>query len=715
VAANTAVALQSVTAALLDAGPDAWLVSDADGTIVLANAQAKALFGYPDGELLGKILESVLTGPPTHPLKGPVEVARSQVSTPLGTMTVAVVRGNSARLEAALRSAEAQLRDRFERASEGIVIADLDGRFLDANPAYCAMLGFTREELLAKRVIELVPEEDVPYFAAYRARLLAPGTVEVGEWRLRRKDGALLTVESSARILPDGRWQAFVRDISGRKADEAERRRLLEAQREQTTFLNALVENIPAMIFMKDADTLRFERVNSAAEELLGWPREAMIGKDDYDFFSKEQAEFFQAKDRETLRSGRLHVIEEEPIQTREGERWLHTMKIPLFGDDGSPRHLLGISVDITARKAAESARDATMRWLRAVLDQSPIGILLSGGEVGAPVTLNDAARRLLGVEGKVLLPDEGFVCTADGAPLPRDETPLRQALRGNVVESGDSFVRRQDGEVVPVIGGCSPVRDGNGAVIGAVAVAYDATSIKELERLRVEWNSIVAHDLRQPLATILLQVRLLAEQNKDLAELHGGVERIQRSVLRLDRMVGDLMDLSRLEAKRLSLTRKSVDLPALARVCLDDAPRVDGRALELELRGEIPFIEADPDRIYQILQNLLSNAIKYGASGTPVVVTIGSEDSQVSVAVTNEGRGIAPEELPRLFQRFRRTEDAKLAGLEGVGLGLFITRSLVEAHGGWLDVRSAVGGTTTFRFTLPSSSRSRPSVSRAR
>jgi PAS domain-containing protein len=174
VAVNKAVVLQSVAAALLEAGPDAWLVSDADGTIVLANAQAEALFGYPGGELLGKPLETVLTVLPTHPQKDPVEVARSQVSTPLGTMTVAVVRGGAARLEASLRSAEAQLRDRFERASEGIVIGDLDGRFLDANPAYCAMLGFTREELLAKKVIELVPEEDVAHFAAYRERPSSP-------------------------------------------------------------------------------------------------------------------------------------------------------------------------------------------------------------------------------------------------------------------------------------------------------------------------------------------------------------------------------------------------------------------------------------------------------------------------------------------------------------------------------------------------------------
>ena len=120
---------------------------------------------------------------------------------------------------------------------------------------------------------------------------------------------------------------------------------------------------------------------------------------------------------------------------------------------------------------------------------------------------------------------------------------------------------------------------------------------------------------------------------------------------------------------------------------------------------GRLPAVEADPDRISQILHNILSNAIKYGASGTPIVVTIEAEDGQVSVAITNEGRGIASEDLTSIFHRFRRTEHAKRSGIEGIGLGLFITRSLVEAHGGRLDVRSAVGGPTMFCFTLPSSS----------
>jgi PAS domain S-box-containing protein len=124
-------------------------------------------------------------------------------------------------------------------------------------------------------------------------------------------------------------------------------------------FLNSLIENLPYMIFVKDAEDLKFIRFNRAGEELIGLPREAMIGKSDYDFFPKEQADFFIAHDREVLRSGKLKDIAEEPIQTvKNGTRYLHTKKIPILSANGTPKYLLGISEDITEKKLAEERQE---------------------------------------------------------------------------------------------------------------------------------------------------------------------------------------------------------------------------------------------------------------------------------------------------------------------------------------------------------------------
>src|SRR5262249_34572105 len=123
--------------------------------------------------------------------------------------------------------------------------------------------------------------------------------------------------------------------------------------RETGRLLDAIVENIPDMVFVKDAEQLRFVRMNRAGEELLGLPRQRLLGKDDHDFFDAEQASFFQEMDRKTLARGGLVDIVEEPIATPRGERWLHTRKVPIVGDDGKPTHLLGISEDITERRGA--------------------------------------------------------------------------------------------------------------------------------------------------------------------------------------------------------------------------------------------------------------------------------------------------------------------------------------------------------------------------
>lgn len=152
-------------------------------------------------------------------------------------------------------------------------------------------------------------------------------------------------IERSGRMVAE---QALV-DVELLRRSEAR-------EREATTFLDAIVENIPHMIFVKDADRLSFVRLNRAGEQLLGLSRDQLIGKSDNDFFPPDEARFFIDKDRETLDQRKLVDIPEEPIQTQRGERWLHTKKVPIFGPDGTPRFLLGISEDITDRKAAVAA-----------------------------------------------------------------------------------------------------------------------------------------------------------------------------------------------------------------------------------------------------------------------------------------------------------------------------------------------------------------------
>jgi PAS domain S-box-containing protein len=265
-----------------------------------------------------------------------------------------------------LRQASADS-DRFwELSSSMLCVAGFDGHFRRLNPAWMRTLGWTEEELRSRPFIEFVHPEDRERTAAETASLADEGyrTVDF-ENRYQCKDGNYRALVWSATSLhEEGLIYAMARDRTAAKQAEDE-------LRSSERFLSSVLENLPNMVFVKDAKELRFLRFNRAGELLLGTSREELIGKSDYDLFPAEEADFFVRKDREVLASGEVLDIPQESIETASnGARILHTRKISIADEDGKPRYLLGISDDITdrnlAERAAEAARDEAERANRA-------------------------------------------------------------------------------------------------------------------------------------------------------------------------------------------------------------------------------------------------------------------------------------------------------------------------------------------------------------
>ena len=299
---------------------------------------------------------------------------------------------------------------------------------------------------------------------------------------------------------------------------------------------------------------------------------------------------------------------------------------------------------------------------------------------------------------------------TSKGERLTIEEHPIVRALRSGEETHGRELVVCVGGVDVPVLVGGAPVRDGrSGEIVGAVATFQDISALKHLERMREEWISVIGHDLRQPLNAIDLHAQLLARQLAreplDLAAAVGGAEKIRAASKRLERMIQDLTDVSRIEARRLALEQRDADLGPVVR---DVAARSGAAQLiRVAERGTPRLVHVDTERVEQVLENLLTNAVKYGTPGAPLDVTIVWRDEDVEVTVTNRGGGIAPEDRERVFHRFERTRGAR--GKKGLGLGLYICRGLVAAHGGriWVD---GTADLTSFHFTLPVTIRARAS-----
>jgi signal transduction histidine kinase len=363
------------------------------------------------------------------------------------------------------------------------------------------------------------------------------------------------------------------------------------------------------------------------------------------------------------------------------------------------------------ARIAAEEARRQVERdrqRLRAVFQHAPVGILFLDTRQER-IIANPAANALF---GRAIDPDAGrqqlvgAVLDAAGVPLPLDELPSSRAARGQLVEHEALQIERPDGQRLSVRASAVPVQHPD---LAAVEHYEDTTAARELERLRDEWAAIVAHDMAQPVSAIRLQAAGLAraavagEAGVEHARRVG--ERIATMADRLGKMLGDLVDVSRLEAGRLELERRPLDLAGLVHAVLErSAGGLGGRSVRMEVGGALPTVLADAARLEQVLLNLLSNAAKYGVEGAPIEVALRPRDGGVEVAVTNAGAGIDADVVPQLFRRFSRAPRAKSGKVPGLGLGLYISRQLVEAHGGRICVDSPPAGPTTFRFTLPAS-----------
>ncbi|HEX2681257.1 MAG TPA: ATP-binding protein [Candidatus Dormibacteraeota bacterium] len=280
-----------------------------------------------------------------------------------------------------------------------------------------------------------------------------------------------------------------------------------------------------------------------------------------------------------------------------------------------------------------------------------------------------------------------------------------------------DCLARRADGSEFWLHWRVSPIRSDDGSVDYFMAMFDDVTrqreaeetavanlaQLEKLSQLKSEFVSMVSHEFRTGLVGIQGFSELLRDQDMEISEVHSLAAEINNDAQRLSRMITDMLDFDRLEAGKIRLDLRPLDMNELVRDAVERAQvSTEKHELTTSLQPNLSSVLGDCDRMMQVLSNLLTNAIKYSPNGGDITVSTRVAGAMVETSVRDHGRGIPPEFINRLFGRYERYEDKHAGKIIGTGLGLAITRQIVEMHGGKVAVDSELGRGSEFRFTLP-------------
>jgi PAS domain S-box-containing protein len=352
-------------------------------------------------------------------------------------------------------------------------------------------------------------------------------------------------------------------------------------------------------------------------------------------------------------------------------------------------------------------ARERTLS--EQAFEQFPQALILVDREATV-ISLNPVAERLTGwARGDALgrpAADILEVRTETGVNLCAPNGALRRALRlGTRINTHFAYLfrLRTSDDPVRVAYSVSPLRLKGRTPDGAVIVIHDVTPELETIEARDALMLAASHELKTPLTTLkglselLLDFDLTEAQRRELLQdLHGQADRMER-------LIGDILAVSRIDSGRISVDFSRVDVASVVRhVCDEVRPMLNGHSLKCRVPEDLPAVMGEARKLHQILVNLVNNAIKYSEPGTQISVTARSDQSAVRFEIADQGVGIRKEHMPRLFEKFYRADDPAVRRTSGTGLGLYIVRSLVTMLGGQVHVRSRPGKGTVFIVTLP-------------
>ena len=586
-------------------------------------------------------------------------------------------------------------------APDPVFVCDLEGKILEANEAVSRLLGLRRDEVLEQSISRFLGQDEAREFVVALREVVERDVTRNVRLQPRSASGEMIptTLNASALRDTDG-------NIIGAIGILRDMRELDQAR----AYAESLIKNAPDPVFVSDLEG-KIHQANDAVFSLLGFRPDELIEQSLSRIISPEETwEFMVALrevvDRGVTRNARLHP------RSASGDVIPTTLNASALRDtEGRVIGAIGILRDMRELDKARA-------YAESLIKNAPDPVFVSDLE-GKILQANDAVSHLLGFRQDEVV--EQSVSRFLGA----DETREFVAALREVVEHGVSrnvrlHPRSASGEVISTTLNASALRDADGNVIGAIGILRDMRAyeqvlhdledsrreLRDADQAKDRFLAIVSHELRTPLTAMLGWVRLLTTGRLDDATSARALPVIERNTKLLAQLIDDLLDVSGIIAGKLRLEVGPVDLVAVIESAIEAVQGLaDAKSIGLKavLDPSAGSVAGDPGRLQQVVWNLLANAIKFTPNRGRIDLRLERAGSHARLTVRDTGRGISPELLPHIFDRFRQDERTRQHG--GLGLGLAIVRHIVKLHEGnvWAESEGeGRGATLVVELPLP-------------
>jgi len=733
---------------------DAVIVTDAEGRISSMNAEAERITGWKNSDVSEKPLQEVfriVNEQNRRPAESPVERAlREGVVVGLANHTVLISkdgreiaiddsaapirRGDGPVLGVALvfrdvtehrqaQVAQARLAAIVEFSGDAIITKSLQSIIQTWNIGAERLFGYKAEEIVGKPITVLFPEDRLFEEDAILERLRRGQPSERFETIRVAKDGRRIPVFVSVSPLKDVDGNVIgaskiihdVTDIVAARAELTQEKQLL------ATTLASIGDGV----IVTDAQS-RVTFLNSEAERLTGWTNSEGAGRPLTQVFrivNEHTRRVAENPVDKALRLGAIVGLANHTMLLRgDGVEFLiDDSAAPIREKDGPIYGVVLVFRDVTEQRKAHETREQ----LAAIVEYSGEAIATKNVD-GIIQSWNASAERLFGYQADEII-GKPVTIIIPSERLSEEEEILSRLRRGQPPERLETIRIAKDGKQIPVSVTVSPLKNAEGEVIGASKLIQDITDRKRIERQRQEllareqslrtqaeqagrvkdeFLATVSHELRTPLNAILGWATLLNKGKLDEPTATRGIEAIERNAKAQAQLIEDLLDVSRIISGKVRLDVQPISLLPIVEAAVDAVrPAADAKTIQLEMiiDREANHLRADSGRLQQVIWNLLSNSIKFTAPGGFVRIRVNRTASMAEIAVSDTGQGIKKEFLPFVFDRFQQADASITRKHGGLGLGLSITRHLVEMHGGTIEAESEGEGLgATFKVKLP-------------